>query len=461
MAEQDALRLYFLIAPALYLVNTIIAATFSVKYKKDPIYRRSAAIWFCYLVLGVAQGVLENASYEIRVTAFSLSSFFAVSAMGFFVSDIYKIKTNFKLDAILFTITFVAMQIMFKLDVPFLLAALPATFFASYPVIKLLPLLRNYTTNGFTKNGILICYILISLHGVDYAYAGNKPELLFPGYLLALMLAMGASGFTFSALIERAIIEVEMKEVLQSTARLTALGGMAAEITHEIKNPLTVLSLNNAQMKQRLMSTPNTHVDIEYFKNKFEIAEKMLKRLIDIMNTLRSHYNSGVNDDFKQVKIQDIFIEVNLLCTFRAQKSLIKVEFKNESEELFVECRSVQIIQALQNLVQNAMDEIENKPEPLVIVEAKYSGLNFVELSVMDNGAGIPPEIRANIFNSFFTTKPKEKGSGLGLTITRRYIDDHGGQFYLDYHSKQTRFVIILPILQANKLTKRQREQVS
>ena len=444
---QDSLKLYFLIAPALYLVNTIIATSFAVKYKKDPIYRKSAAIWFCYLLLGVSQGALENASYELKAIAWATTSFFACTAMSIFVSDIFRLKTNIKRDSTLFVLSFGLMLVLFKFNTSFLWATLPATFFAAFPVLKLFPQLRFYKKNNFTKNGTLICYLLIAMHGVDYAYAGDRPELLFPGYLLALMLAMGASGFTFAALIERAIIEIEIKDLLQSTARLTALGGMAAEISHEIKNPLTVLTLNNAQMKQKILSAVDGKIDTDYFVSKTEIAEKMLKRLIDIMNTLRSHYNSGVFDDYKNLNMNDLFEEVKIVCDFRAQKSGIKVRFIEAEKNLFIECRSVQIIQVLQNLVQNAMDALEGQASPKIEIEAKRIGDEQVEITVTDSGKGIDPEVRSFIFDPFFTTKSKEKGSGLGLSISKRFIEEHGGKIHLA-DSPQTKFVILLPIAQ-------------
>jgi signal transduction histidine kinase len=454
MQDQENLKLYFLIAPALYLVNTLIATSFAIKYKKDPIYRKSAAIWFCYLLLGVSQGALSAAAYETKAIAWSMASFFACTAMSVFVSDIFRLKVHYKRDTLLFFTAIIVNLALFKLQVPFFWATLPATFFAAFPVLKLLPQLRYFKQHNFTKIGTLICYLLIAMHGVDYAYAGDKPELLFPGYLLALMLAMGASGFTFAALIERAIIEIEIKDLLQSTARLTALGAMAAEISHEIKNPLTVLTLNNSQMKMKMQESNSNNFDASYFITKTEIAERMLKRLVDIMNTLRSHYNSGIFDDFKKIKIKDIFEEVKLVCSFRAQKAGIKVHFQDFEDDMFVECRTVQIIQVIQNLVQNAMDSLEGVPSPKISIKARKLNEDTVELAVSDNGVGVPEEIRDLIFDPFFTTKPKDKGSGLGLSISKRFIEDHGGKLYLE-KSIETKFVIILPILQNNRFAKK------
>lgn len=452
LQDLNNLKLYFLIAPALYVVNAIISVVFAIKYRKDSIYAKSAGIWIGYLFLCSLQILLENSSVESRAIAWNITTFFAVSAMGLFCSDILKHKTNFKWDLGFYVVAQAMSIALYQTNLNFFWATLPATFFAAYPMLKLSPQLKNYRQNNFIKNACLVCYLLIAVHGVDYAYAATRPELLFPGYLLALMLAIGASGFTFAALIERAIIEVEIKDLLQNTARLTALGSMASEISHEIKNPVTVLTLNNANMKEKLER--EDRVDVAYFKEKIAVAEKMLTRLISIMNTLRSHYNSGVYDEFKSVRIQEIFDEVSSLCSLRAQKTGTKVEFYVHDEAAVIECRSVQIIQTLQNIVQNAMDAQENQSNAWVKVISQTWGPGLIRISVTDNGPGIPQKIRSNIFASFFTTKPKDKGTGLGLSLSKRYVEDHGGQIYLD-DVKKTTFVLILPISQSQKTPKK------
>lgn len=444
--QSDALSLYFLIAPALYLVNTIIATSFAFKYKKDSIYKKSAAIWVCYLILGVSQGALQKSDPFIIGMAWSVTAFFVISCMSNFISDILKVRNNYNRDIFLFCASCVVAIFLKKMNVEQIWVLLPATFFSAFPMLKYFPQFKKFKKNNFTKNGILIFYMLVSLHVIDYAYALDKPHLMFPGYLLALMLAIGASCFTFAALVERVIMENEIKELLQNTARLTALGGMAAEISHEIKNPLTVLSLNNAQMKNKLNQNQLV-LDVDYFHNKVEVAEKMLKRLLEIMNTLRSHYNSGIFDNFKQTSVREIFEETQLICDFRAKREGVTVTFTYPEEPLLFECRSVQIIQTVQNIIQNAIDELEGVVEPHIKVEASAIGEQHVKITIADNGRGIDPEIRPYIFDSFFTTKPKEKGSGLGLSISKRFIEEHGGRLYLE-NSVDTKFVIVLPVTQ-------------
>lgn len=446
---QDSLKLYFLIAPALYLVNMIISISFACKYRNDSIYRKSAQIWFFYLLLGISQGVLQESTLQIKTIAWSIACFVTVSSMGIFVADVFKIKNNVKKDSLLFISALTGTLILYKFEYSHFWSSIGATFFGSYPILKFTPQLFKSKKTSFSKIGLLICFGLIALHGVDYAYAAEYPELLFPGYLLALMLAVAASCFTYAVLVERVILENEILELLQNTARLTALGGMAAEISHEIKNPLTVLSVNNSFMLQKINSGDG-NLDIEYYQNKLEISDKMVKRMLIILNSLQSHYNSGAADNFKIKNLVDIFDEAQLICDFRAKKNGITVTFSLDPENIAIECRSVQLVQVIQNIVQNAIDEISSIESPKIEVLATLVDPQTAKITINDNGPGIPEDVRPHIFNSFFTTKSSDNGSGLGLSISKRLIEEHSGSLTID-SGPQTSFVIILPLTQKFK----------
>lgn len=440
------------------MVNIVVSWLFVRKYK-DSIYKRNLTVWVCYLLLGISQGV-SNELLDIdlfsKALLWTVFVFAGLEAMASCIAEMYKTKNNLKLD-IQFYIASVAVSVLLHYTIDNInLSVLPMVFFSAWPVIKFLPLLKLVREKNFTVNGYFLCSLVTAIHILDYAYAVDKPALIFPGYLAALILAMGMSCCSYAMLVERAIMEVQIKDLLQNTARLTALGAMAAEISHEIKNPLTVLTLNNAQMKQKIINSAYAESnEAQYLVNKTEIAERMLKRLVDILNTLRSHYNSGALDDFKQVKIKDLFDEVNLICGFRAQKLGVKVNFQTVDPSMVIECRFVQVVQALQNIIQNGIDALDKTPNPVIDVEVKVIEENLIHLIVRDNGSGVPEDIRPKIFDSFFTTKSHEKGSGLGLSISRRFIEDNGGKLYLE-EGMPTRFIIALPIYRTRKNSQRQ-----
>lgn len=455
---DNSMKLFFLIAPCLYLVNIVVSWLFVRKYK-DEIYKRNLTVWVCYLLLGISQGIsneLLDISVFYKALLWTVFVFAGLEAMASCIAEMYKTHNNIKRDFKLYIGSVVLSMLLYNTIENINLSVLPMVFFSAWPVIKFLPLIKLVREKNFTVNGYFLCSLVTAIHILDYAYAVDKPALIFPGYLVALILAMGMSCCSYAMLVERAIMEVQIKDLLQNTARLTALGAMAAEISHEIKNPLTVLTLNNAQMKQKIInSTYAESNEAQYLVNKTEIAERMLKRLVDILNTLRSHYNSGALDDFKQVKVKEIFEEVNLICAFRAQKLGVKVNFQTIDPSTVVECRFVQVVQALQNIIQNGIDALDKTPNPTIDVEVKMAEDNRVQLIVKDNGSGVPEDIKSKIFDSFFTTKNHEKGSGLGLSISRRFIEDNGGKLYLE-EGLPTRFVIELPVSRILKNSQRQ-----
>jgi signal transduction histidine kinase len=100
------------------------------------------------------------------------------------------------------------------------------------------------------------------------------------------------------------------------------------------------------------------------------------------------------------------------------------------------------------NLIDNAIDAMEGKGV-LKIITSQYP--EFIRVEIIDSGSGIPPEIRSRIFESFYTTKPVGKGTGLGLDIIRRIVENrHQGAITVESKPGETRFSICLPIAKGN-----------
>ena len=110
-------------------------------------------------------------------------------------------------------------------------------------------------------------------------------------------------------------------------------------------------------------------------------------------------------------------------------------------------CNRQGVLQALLNLVLNAVDAAAKSSDPEVLIEAKCDSL-WVYFAVDDNGPGVSAEIREKIFEPFFTTKPSGKGTGLGLAISRQLVRAAGGDLELSHEPSQlggARFVIHTP----------------
>ena len=446
--SDHAMKWFFLIAPSIYVVNIIVSGLFAAKYGQS-IYKKNMSVWICYLLFGASQGVLnDNTAITLftKVIIWTLFVFVLQQALSIFISDVFKVKAKFKSDLLLYVAGLSVTFILFNFLANKSIALLPVVFFAAWPVLRHLVHFKTFKFNSLNKNGYLVCATFTALHILDYAYAADKPELIFPGYLIALLLTSGLSCFSFAILIEKAILEVEVKDFLHTTARLTALGGMAAEIAHELNNPLTVITLNNELVKQKLLASS---YDPEFILSKVQVTEKTLLRLRKILDGLKASYRSGDQDTFKPTALNEILVDSQFLCEIRASNKGVKLSFEPANEDIIIECRSVQITQVLQNLIYNAIDALENTDEKWIKISHRIENESRIEINVTDSGPGVLPEIQAKIFDNLFTTKINGKGTGIGLSMSKRFTQDHGGNLTFDLNKRPTTFTVHLPLKQS------------
>ena len=156
-------------------------------------------------------------------------------------------------------------------------------------------------------------------------------------------------------------------------------------------------------------------------------------------------FGKNENDlKYESVQLSKLLKEVAQLMSTTDLARNVQFSFQVDPS-LVIQCAQSQLKLAITNIYQNAIDATENLPQKWVNVEAHKTS-NTVEIFITDSGSGVPDEIRDRIMDPFFTTKGPGKGVGLGLTISKIIIDSLGGKLRLDPKSKNTRFVIELPI---------------
>src|SRR5262249_15162423 len=132
------------------------------------------------------------------------------------------------------------------------------------------------------------------------------------------------------------------------------------------------------------------------------------------------------------------------LCAQRFREHAIALDVEDVPSDLTVTCRGAQITQILLNLLGNAHDAVVGTSGSWVRIGVSASP-DAVELSVVDSGSGIPPEIRSRIMEPFFTTKELGKGTGLGLSVSKGLAEANRGTLRYDDQAPHTRFVLRLP----------------
>lgn len=242
-------------------------------------------------------------------------------------------------------------------------------------------------------------------------------------------------------------MSVELKEredklkhahaALVQSEKMSAFGQMSAGIAHEVKNPLTGI-LGHAQLSKRKLDADDPLV------RHLDIIEKETKRCTEIINNLMKFARSektqyepiSVNEAVESaIDLVDHQLSINRITIHKSFAEGIPQVIGNSN----------QIEQVVMNLMINAQQAMKGE-EGEVWVSTQYDD-NGVEISVRDNGPGIPAEIRDKIFEPFFTTKKAGEGTGLGLSVSYGIIQDHQGSISINSSPGEgTEFVITLPI---------------
>lgn len=239
---------------------------------------------------------------------------------------------------------------------------------------------------------------------------------------------------------EKLLAEQEMKIVASS--RMASLGEMAAGIAHEINNPLAIINGHAGVLRKQLLQK-GLGEDADIVK-KVDAIESVVQRIAKIIKGLRTFARETDSRDDEWITVEALLEETLSFSRERFRADGVEL-ITRVPADLKIKCQPHQISQVILNLLNNALDAVQNSRNKSVIIEA-ISHPGGVEISVSDSGSGIPYDLRSRIMQPFFTTKEVGKGVGLGLSISQGIIHSHNGKFYLDENSARTRFVIWLPV---------------
>ena len=224
-----------------------------------------------------------------------------------------------------------------------------------------------------------------------------------------------------------------LQEKIVQSERLAALGQLVAEITHEIKNPLMMIG----GFAQQLIRRKDDDNDLK----KLNIIADEVRRLEGLVADLRELYlpKSIVS---VPVNVKALVNEVYALVKDDCEVKQIRTSVDIDEDAKLVSGDAGRLKQVLLNLVKNSIEAMESGGD--LSVQVRLSG-DQVEIIVADSGYGIPEADKDKIFSPFFTTK--RHGTGLGLCISKRIIDEHeGGSFCVETEEgKGTKIKVSLP----------------
>jgi len=239
-----------------------------------------------------------------------------------------------------------------------------------------------------------------------------------------------------------------MQEKLQRADRLVTLGEVAAVIAHEVNNPAGII-LSRAEFLKELIQEKNNQS--EWLQD----LDMIIQQTEKIADTTRSilHYSRKLPHLFSETDLNKVIRHSKKILDPRLRKSGITTEFDLPSEPALIWGNANQLEQVFCNLTNNSLDFLKpNKGIIRIYIEKIQQGkkLKGYRIIHQDNGPGIPAEYHDKIFSPFFTTKEKDKGTGLGLFIVKNIISNHKGTINLEGDgSTGARFIMELEAFHA------------
>ncbi|MFQ5770759.1 MAG: PAS domain S-box protein [bacterium] len=228
------------------------------------------------------------------------------------------------------------------------------------------------------------------------------------------------------------------KKILQSE-RLATIGKMAAKVAHEIRSPLSSISLNAELLEDELRNYPSVNTDE---------AKALLKSIISEVDRVVAFTEEYLQfsrlPESRPVKghIEAVLKDMMEIFQHELGQKNIEVEYQFDTKQIGLKFDRAQVRRIFLNIIRNAIESMPKGGKLKMWTEQKDQK---VIINIQDTGVGISEQMIDKIFDPFFTTK--DFGTGLGLAITQQIINEHGGQIFCKSKvGEGTTFTIELPL---------------
>lgn len=266
--------------------------------------------------------------------------------------------------------------------------------------------------------------------GVDRVVVGRRKD----GSTFPMKLSVGEmtspAGRFFTGFIrdltereESAARLQEIQSELARLARLNELGEMASTLAHELNQPLATIA-NYTQGCVRMLAG-TTDPKAEQVRDALAETARQSLRAGEIIRHLREFVTRGETEKSRE-DVRKLIEEAGALALVGSREQRVRTVFEFSRDTDLVLVDRVQIQQVLINLMRNALEAMRDSPVRELVVQTSEDEHGFVWIHVADTGPGISDEVSERLFQPFVTSK--SSGMGIGLSISKRIIEAHGGQ---------------------------------
>lgn len=261
----------------------------------------------------------------------------------------------------------------------------------------------------------------------EYAADSNSPQvLLMQGTRLP---ASSGNGYV--------VVFDDISDLLQAQ-RNAAWGEVARRLAHEIKNPLTPIQLS-AERLQHKLSAKLGDDDARVLARSTQVIVNQVTAMKGMVDAF-SEYARLPRPNMQPLQLNALVREVVTL--YEPLNITIQLALADQLPAL--QGDSALLRQVIHNLLKNAQDALANLPDPVITVRTTVDHAQ-VRLAIEDNGSGFPEQLLTRVFEPYVTTKPK--GTGLGLAVVKKIVEEHLGTMYIEnIQPRGARVVIQLPV---------------
>ena len=270
--------------------------------------------------------------------------------------------------------------------------------------------------------------------GESYTFSNEEIRIL------TALAELSALAIEKARLYERV---VDVEEQLRQNEKLSALGLLAAEVAHEIRNPLTVMKMLFHSLDLKFPTGDPRGRDAEIVREKMDHLNKIVEQILDFARTTEPNLGP--------VNVNQLISDLALLVRHKLTNQNIRFEQRLEENLPELSADAAQLEQAFLNLTLNAVEAMADGGTLMITTKTTRpprtsSVSKHVQIEFTDTGEGMTREVRDHVLASLLSTT-KKKGTGLGLAIVRRVVEAHRGKLKIrSTPGKGTTMTITLPL---------------
>jgi len=251
---------------------------------------------------------------------------------------------------------------------------------------------------------------------------------------------IGQLSESFNFMVQKLQETRTLEEKLREAEHLSGLGQLSRNMAHEIRNPLNFISLSVDHISEKYL--PEDEGDRKRFDNLISGIKQEVHRLNKLVNDFLD-YSRPIKLNIKKVSVGELLEDVMALIWAKAEADGINIT-KDYSADVEINVDTDLFKSCILNTITNAFHAMETSQKKVLAIKTEIAGKEFV-LSIKDSGIGVSQENLSRIFEPFFSTK--QNGLGLGLPMTMRVMEEHGGRVeFNSAEGKGSEVKLILPL---------------